>query len=82
MKRRLSVVESDPLWSDADQAEMVKKLIENIKFIPNKTTITPFEAHFGRKQNTELSNIITKPSILNLSYKQIRLFALDKQTLK
>ena len=61
---------------------MVKKIIENIKFIPNKTTITPFEAHFCRKQNTELSNIITKPPTSNLSYKQIRSFALDNQTLK
>ena len=81
-KRRLSVVESDPLWSDADLAEMVKKKLENTKLIPNKETITPFEAHFCRKQNTELSIIITKPPTSNLSYKQIRSFALDKQTLK
>ena len=75
-------MQSDPLWSDADLAEMVKKIIENRKLIPNKTTITPFEAHFCRKQNTELSNIITEPPTSNLSYKQIRSFALDNQTLK
>ena len=82
IKRRLSIVESNPLWSDADLAEIVKKIIENIKLIPDKTTITPFEAHLGRKQNTELSNIITEPSTSTLSYKQIRSFASDKQTIK
>ena len=68
IKRRTAVMEHGPLWSSADLATIVAKIIESIKLIPNTTTkIKPFEAHFGRPPNTELSNIITKPSSKNLS---------------
>ena len=33
--------------------------------------VSPFEAHFGRKANTPLSNISTKPDPSNLTYKRI-----------
>ena len=66
-------MEHDPLWSSSDLATIVAIIIESIRLISNTTTrIKPFEAHFGRPPNTELSNIITKPTSKNLSYKQIK----------
>ena len=76
-------MEHDPLWSSADLTTIVAKIIESIRLIPNATTkIKPFVAHFGRPPNTELSNMITKPSIKNLSYKQINKYASDQATLR
>ena len=76
-------MEHDPLWSSSDLATIVTKIIESIRLIPNTTTkLKPFEAHFGRPPNTELSNIITKPSSKNLSYKLINKFASDQATLR
>ena len=73
----------DRLWSSSDLATIVAKIIESISLIPNTTTkIKPFEAHFGRPLNTELSNIITKPSRKNLLYKQINKFASDQAMLR
>ena len=72
-KRRIAVMEHDPLWSSSNLAKREAKKIESIRLIPNTTTrIKPFEAHFGRPPNKELSDIITKPSSKNLSYKQIK----------
>ena len=83
LKRRIAVMEHDPLWSSADLATIVAKIIESIRLIPNATTkIKPFVAHFGRPPNTELSNMITKPSNKNLSYKQINKYASDQATLR
>ena len=63
IKRRIAVMEHDPLWSSSDLATIVAKIIESIRIILNTTTkLKPFEAHFGRPPNTELSNIITRPS--------------------
>ena len=82
IKRRLAVLEYDRLWSSSDLATIVAKIIESIKSIPNTTTkIKPFEANFGRPPNTELSNIITKPSSKNLTYNKVKKFASDKATL-
>ena len=53
-------MDHDHLWSSADLATIVAKIIESIELIPNTTTkIKPFEAHFGKPPKTELSNIIT-----------------------
>ena len=63
----------DSLWSSSDLATIVANLIESIGLIPNKTTkIKPFEAHFGRSPNTEISKIITKSTNKNLSYKKLK----------
>ena len=76
-------MEHDPLWSFSDLATIVAKINESIRLIPNTTTkIKPFEAHFGRPPNTELSNIITKQSSKNLSYNKIQKFASDQATLR
>ena len=83
IKRRIAVMEHDPLWSSSDLATIVAKIIESIRLIPNTTTkLKPFEAHLGRPPNTELSNIITKSSSKNLSYKLINKFASDQATLR
>ena len=81
-KRRLAVLDIDPNWSSVTLANRVANIIENIRLIPNYTTkITPIEAHFGRKPNTKISNITTKPSKQNLTYKIIINKCLDKKIL-
>ena len=76
-------MQSDPLWPNVDLAQIVSKMFESIKFIPNTVTkIIPFEARFARPPNTELSNILTKPLQSNLTYKKLRKFASNKSKLK
>ena len=83
IKRRLAVLDIDPMWSTESLSSRIANIIENIRLIPNKTTkVTPFEAHFGRKPNTELTNILTKPSTKNLTYKSLKTKCLDKQILR
>ena len=82
IKRRLAVLDIHPNWSTVTLENRVANIIENIRLIPNSTTkITPFEAHFGRKPNTEISNITTKPSKHNLTYKNITKTCLDQKIL-
>ena len=82
-KRRLAVLDIDPNWSNTTLANRLASIIENIRLIPNTTTkISPFEAQFVRKPNTELSNITTKASHKNLTYKNLTKYCLDKQILK
>ena len=82
IKRRLAVLDVDPNWSSVTPANRVANNIENIGLIPNSTTkITPFEAHFGQKPNTEISNITTKPSKHDLTYKNLTNKCLDKKIL-
>ena len=74
---------SDPIWSNTTIAEKISAIIESIKLIPNRVTkITPFEAHFGRPPNTEISNIVTKPNKKKLTYNKIKSFYLDKKLLQ
>ena len=86
IKRRIAVMEHDPLWSSSDLATIVAKIIESRRLIPNsqdhRIHKTYSTAHFGRPPITELSNIITKPSSKNLSYKLIKKFASDQATLR
>ena len=83
IKRRLAVLDIDRYWPNTTVANRLANIIENIRLIPNTTTkISPFEAHFGRKPNTELSNITTKTSHKNLTYKNLTKYCLDKQLLK
>ena len=83
IQRKLGVMAIDPLWSSEDITTIVSNIIQNIRLIPNRITkITPFEAHFGRKPNTALSNIVTKPTKHNLSDKNIKNFASDRKLLK
>ena len=83
IKRKLGVMTIDPLWSSQDITTIIANIIQSIRLIPNRITkIAPFEAHFGRKPNTALSNIVTKPNKQNLSYKHIKNFASDRRILK
>ena len=79
----VAVLDIDPIWSSETLSARIASVIETIRLIPNKTTkVTPFEAHFGRKPNTELSNMLTKPSIKNLSYEKLNSKCLDKKLLR
>ena len=83
IKRRLAVLDIDSKCTQTTISERVANIIENIGLIPNATTkISPFEAHSGSKDNKEVSNIVTKPSHNNLTYKKLRFNCLDKKTLK
>ena len=60
IKRRLAVLDTDPNWSSETLSSRLANIIENRRLIPNRTTkITPFEAHFCRKPNTALLNMLT-----------------------
>ena len=73
----------DPIWDNTTIAEKITEIIESIRLIPNRVTkIPPFQAHFGRPKNTELSNILTTPTTKNLSYNNIKSFYLDKRLLQ
>ena len=83
IKRRIAIMQSDPLWSNADLAQIVTKIYQSIRLIPNSVTkIKPFEAYFGRNPNTELSNIVIKPNHTKLTYNKLRSFVSDKRKLK
>ena len=83
LKRRLATMNIDPIWDNTTIAERITEIIESIRLIPNRITkILPFQAHFGRPKNTELSNIITTPNTKNLSYNNIKSFYLDKRLLQ
>ena len=52
-----------------------------LRICKQKTTnVTPFQAHFGCKPNTPLSNIGAKPKSSNLSYENILNHYLDADT--
>ena len=61
--------------------ESIKSIVYQLRICKQKTTIiTPFQAHFGRKPNTALSNISTTPKSSNLSYENILNYYLDADT--
>ena len=75
LKRRLATMNIDPIWDNTTIAEKITEIIESIRLIPNRVTkIPPFQAHFGRPENTELSKILTTPNTKNLSYNNIKSF--------
>ena len=58
-------------------------IIYQLRICRQKTiNISPFEAHFGRKANTPLSNITTKPDTTSLTYKNILNKYLDLETVR
>ena len=59
----------------------LKIIIHQLRICKQRTTKTsPFETHFGRKPNTPLSVIATRPNLLNLTYKNIINHYLDEDT--
>ena len=83
IKRRLAAINVDTNWSKETLASKISTLIENKELMPSRTTkITPFEAHFGRKPNTQTSKIVINPNKKNLTYNNIKKFYLDKKILR
>ena len=73
----------DQKWSKVTLANEISAIIENIKLIPNTTTkITPLDAHFNRKTDTQTSSIVTNPNNKNLSNNNIKKFYLDKKIIR
>ena len=64
-----------------DLENSLKAIIQRFRISKQKTiNTTPFEAHFGRKCNTPISNITTKPNSKNLNYNAILNYYLDEDT--
>ena len=61
--------------------EEIKSIVCQLRICKQKArNVTPFQAHFGRKANTPLSNISTIPKSSNLSYENILRHYLDADT--
>ena len=61
--------------------EAIKSIVYQLRICKQKTTnVTPFQAHFGRKPNTPLSNISIIPKSSNLSFDNILHHYLDADT--
>ena len=61
--------------------EAIKSIVYQLSICKQKTTnVSSFQAHFGRKPNTALSNISTVPKPSNLSYENILHHYLDSDT--
>ena len=60
----------------------IKNALQNISFElctcrKKNSKLSPFEAHYGRKANTALSNITSKPNIKNLNWSNALKYYLD-----
>ena len=61
----------------------INSIIYQLRICRQKTiNVSPFEAHFGRKANTPLSNISTKPDPSSLTHKNILNKYLDLETVR
>ena len=82
IKNRLACIKEEKLAAHAFHVKhALKIIIHQLRICKQRTTkISPFEAPFGRKPNTPLSVIATKPNLMNLSYKGIINHYLDKET--
>ena len=61
----------------------INSIIYQLRICRQKTiNISPFEAHFGRKANTPLSIVRTKPDPKSLTYKKISNKYLDLETVR
>ena len=60
----------------------IKSIVDQLRICKQQTTnITPFQAHFGRKPNTPLSNISTIPKSSNSSYENLLHHYFDADTI-
>ena len=81
IKRRLNCMKLDSRNNTFTIKEAKKSIVYQLRICKQKTTnVTPFQAHFGRKPNTPLSNISTIPKSSNLSYESILQHYLDADT--
>ena len=82
LKTRLSIMKINKNNTPYKLASDVAELIKTLRITPHATTKnTPFEAHYGRKPNTPLTNICTTPKISNLSWENTKLLCLDEKIL-
>ena len=82
LKTRLSIMKINKNNTPYKLASDVAELIKTLRITPHATTkITPFEAHYGRKPNTPLTNICTTPKISTLSWENTKLLCLDEKIL-
>ena len=78
IKRRLGCMNLDSRNKTFTIKEAIKAVVYQLRICKQTTTnVTPFQAHFGRKSNTPLSNISTIPKSSNLSYENILHHYLD-----
>ena len=82
IKNRLAVIKEEKLPTRAFHVKhALKIIIHQLRICKQRTTKTsPFGANFGRKPNTPLSVIATRPNLLNLTYKNIINHYLDEDT--
>ena len=81
IKRQLSCMKSH-LNKKLNLENSLKSIIQRLRISKQKTiNTTPFEAHFGRKCNTPISNITAKPYSKNLNYNAILNYYLDEDTI-
>ena len=81
IKRRLSCMKLDSRNNTFTIKEAIKSIVYQLRICTQKTTnVTIFQAHFGRKPNTPVSNISTIPRLSNLSYENILHHYLDAVT--
>ena len=82
IKNRLACIKT----AERNQFNMkasINSIIYQLRICRQKTiNKSPFDAHFGRKTNTPLSNITTKPDPKSLSYKNILNKYLDLETVR
>ena len=81
IKRRLSYMKLDNRNNTFTIKEAIKSIVYPLRICKQKTTnVTPFQAHFGRKPNTPLSNNSTIPKSSNLSYENVLNHYIDTDT--
>ena len=83
IKRRLSYMKLANRSNTLTINNATKSIVYQLRICKCKqktTNVTPFQAHFGRKPKTPLSNISTTPKSSNLSYENILNHYLDADT--
>ena len=81
IKRRLSYMKLDNTNNTFTIKEAIKSILYQLRICKQKTTnVKPFQAHFGRKPYTPLSNISAIPKWSNLSYENILHHYIDADT--
>ena len=84
IKQRLACIkEANKELNSFTMKTALKTVIYRLRICKQKTNkLSPLESHFGRKTNTPLSNISTKPNSSDLIYEKILNRYLDEETVK
>ena len=69
VKRRLGCIKLDPSQRSFNIKNALRNISFELRFCKKKySKLSPFEAYYGRKPNTILTNITTKPNKNNISW--------------